>query len=788
MPKSTNSNVSEYTKFYSTLVSKKLQRKQFSELKTFISDGKPFPSTSSTITDSGLSFRDILDNENTRDIWKIISPSDSSRIGDIFESLINEQKKINTILPTKNNIESSRGHTCVLVKIKEGNNVQYFPLFDMAGTENTEQINKFLKEGKDTAKMAKLVKIVNQKTIESDIYDQELQLKFPSLNDLLKYDKINSYVSPPTRNKYITIISQDGGKNKVKIDEFSDNLVKDLTNSPGEEFLNKVVKEGYYINHTISMLIFASMCVGYSLRTEINSSGIDQFDNFMKNLFEDIGNFTCIPSSNASNECLKKTMMLLSQKTPESILNSSCIWLQILFSFLYWNKETPRSIQNMLEKLDRPSLDYLLEPEVIDSYYIPNILTIKNLLQIGKISDDESSKLNEIYTRMDNINKNNEYYSPNSVLAENVSTIIVENDKLIIEKKLFNPSAAPPTKVTISGTIDNEMYADWELAEKARAIFRKNNSKIDVNLPFYDGYTQGIQNIKYSQLTITPSPDKDKYNQNPRAQVIEGPIERQRKISLEINWNMDKDNLLEKLLEKVNGLLQNDAVEFTKLLAGAFASNKYKGQMSDIVSEIKSIFGPNKLIETISILSKTEDKMYHKKLSANKLSANKLTFNDLRELAMDIKFIIGKRPGSTGTAKTTPNPLIPKEKILEVVNQTISLPNVFKILKTTGGKLVMTLDPSDPFNLTIGDNNISLKTVMEKLKNLPASLPNPSTSVSPTLITDNQMRRVKDGLTTATKKTLMHLVTGQGVKHYMVQETIGLCNTLWEATNLDLTN
>ena len=55
----------------------------------------------------------------------------------------------------------------------------------MAGTENTEQINKFLKEGKDTGKMAKLVKIVNQKTIESDIYDQELQLKFPSLNDLL---------------------------------------------------------------------------------------------------------------------------------------------------------------------------------------------------------------------------------------------------------------------------------------------------------------------------------------------------------------------------------------------------------------------------------------------------------------------------------------------------------------------------------------------------------------------------------------------------------------------------
>jgi hypothetical protein len=35
--------------------------------------------------------------------------------------------------------------------------------------------------------------------------------------------------------------------------------------------------------------------------------------------------------------------------------------------------------------------------------------------------------------------------------------------------------------------------------------------------------------------------------------------------------------------------------------------------------------------------------------------------------------------------------------------------------------------------------------------------------------------------------TLMHLVTGQGVKHYMVEETIKLCKTLYDSTNLDLT-
>jgi hypothetical protein len=48
------------------------------------------------------------------------------------------------------------------------------------------------------------------------------------------------------------------------------------------------------------------------------------------------------------------------------------------------------------------------------------------------------------------------------------------------------------------------------------------------------------------------------------------------------------------------------------------------------------------------------------------------------------------------------------------------------------------------------------------------------------------MHRIRKGRVAATKMTLVHLVTGQDIKHYMVDETIKLCKTLYESTNLDL--
>ena len=48
------------------------------------------------------------------------------------------------------------------------------------------------------------------------------------------------------------------------------------------------------------------------------------------------------------------------------------------------------------------------------------------------------------------------------------------------------------------------------------------------------------------------------------------------------------------------------------------------------------------------------------------------------------------------------------------------------------------------------------------------------------------MHRIQDGRLAATKMVLMHLVTGQGIKHFMVEETITLAKTLYDSTDLKL--
>ena len=50
----------------------------------------------------------------------------------------------------------------------------------------------------------------------------------------------------------------------------------------------------------------------------------------------------------------------------------------------------------------------------------------------------------------------------------------------------------------------------------------------------------------------------------------------------------------------------------------------------------------------------------------------------------------------------------------------------------------------------------------------------------------NQIQRIKDSRIGATKMVMMHVVTGQDYKYSMVKETIGLTNTLFDATQIDL--
>jgi hypothetical protein len=53
----------------------------------------------------------------------------------------------------------------------------------------------------------------------------------------------------------------------------------------------------------------------------------------------------------------KQTKTLLDTITFNGILEKSCIWLQILFSFLYWNEETDKSRRKIINNFETVKSD-----------------------------------------------------------------------------------------------------------------------------------------------------------------------------------------------------------------------------------------------------------------------------------------------------------------------------------------------------------------------------------------------------------------------------------------------
>ena len=796
MPKSATQeqDVNKYTQFYSTVISKKLERRTYTELEDFISKGGDFPKLSSK--NDGKPFREIL--ENTPEIWKIIKPTESDTIGELFENLIIEQKKINTILPTKNNIESSRGHTCVLVKIEdksaEINQVKYFPLFDMAGTENTSQINDFLKKGRNTSKMAKLVQKVNTITQKADILrDDDDTKQYPSLNDLLGNESIAKYVQQAVSKKYMTINSIGGAKEKIPVSKFYDDLNIDQTQSPGENFLNKIIKEGYYINHTISMLIFTTMCVGYSLRTEYNSSTKeDNFDDFLDSVFTEVNKFTCIPSLQGDTECQNKTMMLLKAKNTGAIVNSSCIWLQILFSFLYWNEETPESIKYMLNNLNKQtktSLDYLCEPNVKKAEFIPKLLTVEQLLKVKTVTD-ESLVHKEIFELMKKVNISEEFNSK-KILAGPVSIVSIEGGKIKIERTLLGQGKVEETTKKIEVTIVNDRYQDWLKAKEAREKMGLTSKSLENS--YYKPTLPKERQSGYDSLLnkITDEILRNEYNSNSSIATAT-PVNEKIKIVIDVNYNQLTDELKEKLFDcqtKIQEIFDLDNKKFKRaefnneIKLGIWIGkekNKYYNQNSfhPKMEAISNFFKQNSLVKKI---------MHDDKEKNYQVIKKDFTYDLLKDLQQDINIIIDNIPG--GKSIKIPEGITPikPELIIIELDKVFTLPHTLKLLQITGTKLKMN-SSDNPFTIVNGDEEIgSLKEIMTRLENLPSLPTCPNLSENNKLITENQIHRIKDGRTAATKMTLMHLVTGQGLKHYMVNETIKLCETLFQSTNLDLT-
>ena len=407
-------DVNEYTIFYQKLMNIELKPTNFSYIKDFVMHGAKYEPIKDT-RNYEYPFREIL--KERKGIWYNIptSGSLSDTLTKLFEKLLNEQKKINTVLPTKNNIESSRGHTCVLIRIKDDNGkFKYFPLFDMAGTEDPEAINNFLTKNRNTENITKLIEQINKTTQIDNIIKQD-KTKVSSLNELLAVPSIKNYV-------------QSGGKGTKLVDDLLFETKQVDLGFDANDFIYKISSEGYYINHTIGMINFAAMCVGQSLQTEIDIDGNDNFDNLGTNLFKNLKNYTCLIKRDCDDE--SKLKLLLDNYSFKDVLKSSCIWTQIIFSFLYWNEETQESTNAYLKKAESEKIKE--SPYIIDmlDYFFENYtLSIEQALLCKEINVDQIMSLAEKIDKCNSMIENISIINNNSTIKIEYIEKFIQGDE-----------------------------------------------------------------------------------------------------------------------------------------------------------------------------------------------------------------------------------------------------------------------------------------------------------------------------------------------------------------------
>jgi hypothetical protein len=147
------------------------------------------------------------------------------------------------------------------------------------------------------------------------------------------------------------------------------------------------------------MLMFAAKCIGSSIDS-VKTGQDDHFNDFGPTLFNDMKeNIVYISKPDNINEN-NKTRILLDDLTYNSILNNSCIWLQILFSFLYWNEETDKSKRKIIENF------VTVESDEID------------VSAVTTASDENNKKSKKKSTKKDLIDDSDSEQTNNEIVSE----------------------------------------------------------------------------------------------------------------------------------------------------------------------------------------------------------------------------------------------------------------------------------------------------------------------------------------------------------------------------------
>lgn len=790
-----------YTQFYSNIVSKKLQKINYNQISNYIEDDGEFPAIiDQTAEFEPCSFREIIqpigDNiEKYKPIW--FEVSDDTNLSDLFENLIKAQKCIKTVLPTKNNIESSRGHTCVLIKIIKVNAdgkefTQYFPLFDMAGTENVLSMNEFLTQKitigdkeipVNEEKIDKLIRIVSNLSKDDSVLDNEFKKEnknFASLTDVLTNIKVQQYVEK-SNVRQVQPDPQSGGKGKWNIDEvgkgIGDEATKQQYSSTGTKLIQKILGEGYYINHTIGMLIYIAKCIGCSINST-KTDTTDYFDNIENEVINELIRYVYYYTGEGVKEGDGLTRILLNKIDFNTISKSSTIWIQVLLSFLYWNEENKDTFGDILNILNNSSeenpndsklVKYLAEqldtnninPEAPGNtlkYQIYSNETIEptynqffnNLYSINmgkKINLDMSivnakvDELKQIYPEGTSDNDKNYTLSINENIDENIDGKLTFTNKTIEAYKAYIKKG--------------DDLSEEDFYNELKSIIDENKNSTDENYIF--------------KINLPSKFDKKNLFKN----ICSKPIKTEKKnknnefiFNVSCNFNIENIIKLENTYYNNNEILNNYIIDLKYIIIQRIIPNikinvsnfninvenekkKYvnnsnlKYNQSDLLKKLFN-YNENKTAVLDYIKNKIKGINFVK---ANEYKNNEQIFKDLIKLDNNLLFQIAKNFNSN--------------------------------LHYSNGTLVLYKDGKKSKNL-----NEIVNYYNKLLAYYNASKPDENFQITSN---SNQIQRVKDVRIGATKMVMMHVVTGQDYKYPMVKETIDLTNVLFSAVKIDLT-
>jgi len=822
------SNPTNYIEFYSNLVSSKLTKVEYSDVKNYITDGIEFSQPlSSTPSQFNLTFRQIIEpgnnssentelNETNKLIWLDITNVESNDISDIFEGLLDVQKAIHTVLPTKNNIESSRGHTCVLIKITDQDGSKYFPLFDMAGTENVQAMRDFFIKPKSTNptdnvepsnnyknQMNKLIDVVSNLTIGYKV--KENGKAFASLNELLTSDIVQKYLEKP---KIIEsrpeLTGFAGGKPDYDIGtnekENFQNFGKQIelgTNSP--DLVDKIIGEGYYINHTIGMLIYVAKCIGQSINSE-KIGNDDNFANIQSGLEASLSNYvyTISSSQSMSPNSKPRTRILADGLGFSNIMAHNTIWAQILFSFLYWNEENPQSINKMFgdciksENAQSPNIitKYITEQlslntiKGLDSEYNNDVNIFGKLKESGKINFDNI--IQSVQTKLNQINQE---------LGGTETTCTIEsnnNENFSITNDLIN------NYIKYYENQTEEKKKQKEEFEKYKGNKLSSANYLELLKYIVEQNPKTIQICSTVKIGVTPPTIKNLqtlFNDNKSLLKKSLPND-QTKEELCINKNFTLGELLE-AYDKIKPFVdpKTSRNDFMQKTGFVYTDNNFNRITEKILYAIRNII-LNTLSESIGKF--TRDKITDEQEISGLIKA--LDNNDklmgllgficnFDRVEDNLDIYINKM---TSPPKGIDDKILKQYTSLESINTLIIFSN--QELSNISSRLKIDVFKFESGDLKYGENNISLKETLGNYNKLFEYYSNgykiENTSGSNQVDLDltqiqNQIMRIKDARIGATKMVLMHVVTGQEYKHSMVMETIGLTETLYEATQIE---